>query len=450
MFGENLLMEPTALSGIVAAVDSEVKIHGNLKRVLEALDESKHEMFLHFRRHVDSDAAAQAVTLKIQNLCLAKYHYMAQSSTVLSRPFGLKVDPFNLCNLQCPGCVHSRTAKGLVTWKTGNLRYEDFAVLLNRYGVYATHIIFCSWGEPLLNKHTPEFLHLAKQYLIRTMLSTNLSIGRLEAEAYVASGLDFMVLSIDGATQPIYEQYRRNGNLDLVFENIRSLIEAKKLLGKQTPILCWQFLVFEHNQHEIPLAIKTARELGVDMISVCRPFDVSWDVLSMKSVELEGKTEFFNLETGLGIHNNWNAFPYELAADVIAREFSSPWRDEVRTNLVEEPAQPSKHTCRWMYSNMNLDANLQIAPCSGIPMQNFDLDFGRFDASSAEEAFNSEKYRYSRRYFSGLPQAPMLREPHCMKCQWNQDKPEVDAAHVNQYLFDVPGMDAASRALICD
>ena len=417
--------------------------------MLEALDESKRDMFQHFRHHLDSDAAAQAVTLKIQNLCLVKYHYLAQSVTVLSRPFGLKVDPSNLCNLQCPGCVHSATVKSLVTWKTGNLGYDDFTAFLNRYGAYATHIVLCSWGEPLLNKHTPEFLRLAKQYLIRTMLSTHLSIGRLDAEAYVASGLDFMVLSIDGATQPIYEQYRRNGDLDLVFRNIRSLVEAKKRLGKQTPILCWQFLVFEHNQSEIPLAFETARELGMDMITVCRPFDVSWDVPSMKSVELAGQTEFFNMDCGLGIHNNWNAFPNELAADVIAREFSSRWQDQVPTNSVEEPVQPSKHTCRWLYSNMNLDANLQIAPCSGIPMRTYDLDFGRFDASSGEEVFNSEKYRYSRKYFSGLSQAPMLREPHCLNCRWNQDKPEIDPAHVDQYLFDVPGIDPESRALLC-
>jgi len=281
------------------------------------------------------------------------------------------------------------------------------------------------------------------------MLSTHLSIGRLDAEAYVASGLDFLVLSIDGATQPVYEQYRKNGNLDLVYRNIRKLVEAKKRLAKQTPILCWQFLVFEHNQHEIPLAIELARELGVDMISICPPFDVSWDVPSMKCVELDRRVEFFNPDGGVGIHNNWNAFPDELAAEAIGREFALRWIDRLPAESVEEPGHPSKHTCRWLYCNMNLDANLQIAPCSGIPMRTFDLDFGRFDGSSGEEVFNSEKYRYSRKYFSELPQAPMLQEPHCMKCRWNQDKPEVEPVHVDQYLFDVPGIDPASRALLC-
>lgn len=413
------------------------------------LDESKRDMFLHFRQHLDSDAAAQAVTLKIQNLCLTKYHYLAQSATVLSRPFGLVVDPSNFCNLQCPGCVHSPTAKSEVIWEPGNLASDDFAAYMNRYGAYATHLTMCSWGEPLLNKHTHEFLRLAKQYLIRTMLSTNLSIGRLDTEACVASGLDFLVLSIDGATQPIYEQYRRNGHLDIVYKNIRNLVEAKKRLGKQTPILSWQFLAFEHNQHEIPLAIQTARELGVDMISVCRPFDVSWDVPSIRLANIDEQIEFFNTDCGPAIHNNWNAFPDELAAEAIAREFASRWMDRHPMDSVEEPAQASKHTCRWLYSNMTLDANRQIAPCCGTPKRTFDLDFGKFDASSGEEVFNSEKYRYSRKYFSGLTQNTASLQPHCVNCKWDQDNPNIGPSHVDQYLFDVPAIDPASRALLC-
>jgi pyruvate-formate lyase-activating enzyme len=434
---------------LLAAVDAEVKIHRNLKRVLEALDESKRDMFQHFRQHLDSDAAAQAVTLKIQNLCLAKYHYLAQSATVLSRPFGLIVDPSNFCNLQCPGCVHSPTAKSEMNWETGNLGYDHFAAYMNRYGAYATHITMCSWGEPLLNKHTPAFLRLAKQYLIRTMLSTNLSIGRLDAEGYVASGLDFLVLSIDGATQPIYQQFRRNGNLDVVYRNIRNLVEAKQRLGKQTPILNWQFLAFEHNRHEIPLAIQTARELGVDMISVRDPFAVSWDVPSIRSAKVDGQTEVFNRDCDVGVHNNWNAFPGELAAGAIGREFASRWIDRLPADSVEEPAQASEHTCRWLYSNMTLDANRKISPCCGTPMRSYDLDFGRFDANGGEEVFNSEKYRFSRKYFSGLPQAPMLTQPHCVNCRWNQDNPNIGPAHVDQYLFDVPAIDPASRALLC-
>ena len=55
-------------------------------------------------------------------------------------------------------------------------------------------------GEPLLNSSTPRFIRRAKRYLLRTGLSTSLSVRRFDAHAYVEASPDFMILSIDGAT----------------------------------------------------------------------------------------------------------------------------------------------------------------------------------------------------------------------------------------------------------
>jgi MoaA/NifB/PqqE/SkfB family radical SAM enzyme len=137
-------------------------------------------------------------------------------------------------------------------------------------------LTFAITGNRCSNLNTPRLIRQAKEYLIGTALSTSLSVQRFDAEAYVQSGLDFMVISIDGATQQIYERYRRNGNLELVFSNIRKLVEAKRKLRKRTPVLSWNFLAFEHNAHEIPLAAKRARELGMNEFRVVEPFDVAW------------------------------------------------------------------------------------------------------------------------------------------------------------------------------
>ena len=160
------------------------------------------------------------LTLKILNIFLARFHFNARSSSVLSRPFGLVIDPSNMCQLACPGCVHSNRSEDLklFDWPHGTLSQDCFSALLKLYGPYAIGVYFCSYGEPLLNLATPKLIRLAKTYLIGTALSTSLSVRKFDAEAYVESGLDFMVLSIDGATQPVYEQYRRNGDIELVFE----------------------------------------------------------------------------------------------------------------------------------------------------------------------------------------------------------------------------------------
>ncbi len=77
-----------------------------------------------------------------------------------------------------------------------------------------------------------------------------------------------MTISIDGATQGVYEKFRKKGDLETVFKNVRNLIQTKKLLGKRTPMVSWQYLAFEHNEHEIDDAIKLAQEFGVDQLIV--------------------------------------------------------------------------------------------------------------------------------------------------------------------------------------
>src|SRR5580700_10938957 len=131
---------------------------------------------------------------------------------------------------------------------------------MRRYGPWALELMLCNYGEPLLNPNTPRFIALARSYLMRTGLSTNMTARRFDAAAYVESGLDFMTVSLDGATQSTYERYRRDGDLDQAFANIRALVAARGASGRENPIVSWQFLAFEHNAHEIDAAISIARE----------------------------------------------------------------------------------------------------------------------------------------------------------------------------------------------
>jgi MoaA/NifB/PqqE/SkfB family radical SAM enzyme len=90
----------------------------------------------------------------------------------------------------------------LFDWNPGILEQKRLAAFFERYGPAAIHVILCNYGEPLVNPNTPKFIRLAKRYLLHTMISTNLSLPRFDAGAYVQSGLDHIVLSIDGASQP--------------------------------------------------------------------------------------------------------------------------------------------------------------------------------------------------------------------------------------------------------
>jgi len=447
------------LETTLAALDAAVTPTSSLRTVLETLDEHKNPLYKSLRNIV-SELPAKAVTSKILNLFLSKYHFLTRSTKLLSSPYGIIVDPMNACQLACPGCVHSARSKELKTfdWGPGILSESMFGSFMQRYGPYALETEFCNYGEPLLNPKTPQLIHLAKTYLVRTMLSTNIGVKHFDPEAYVNSGLDYMTISIDGATQSVYERFRKKGDLETVFKNVRNLIQTKKRLGKRTPMVSWQFLAFEHNQHEIGDAIKLAQEFGVDQLMVGAPFDVSADDPNVLPSQQVARTVVFNHDAGEGMKENWNPFPSDLQAAVIEREFAASWSQRLPKNSTDETPNgeaASRHTCQYLYKNIVMDGRGRIVPCCAAPQHGMELVFG--NAESGTDVFNSDKYQLARqsfanpeRYRSELTSAGLFQGPFCEKCTWNQDTAQIDKEHIVNY-FDAVGQgvfNPASLALL--
>lgn len=388
--------------------------------------------------------AAQALTLKILNLLLTQRLLRTRSVSLASHPIGLVVDPTNTCQLACPGCVHSshNEARGIFDWPNGTLSEERFDKLLRQYGPYGVGVYFCDYGEPLLNVRTPNLIRKAKQHLLGAKLSTSLSIKKLDADALIASGLDFMVISIDGASQPVYEKFRRNGNLELALSNIRKLVEAKKRLKSATPALSWNFLAFEHNVHELPQAANLAKQLGVNQFRVVDPFDVGWDDPSIRPAPKQGEVRRFDWVSASNRPDNWNPFPQSLEAKAIETAFEQAWESDPD---VDTEDRGGGHTCRWLYENMIMDATGRVLPCCGGPPKGGGLIFGHVDEDP--DPFNSEKYQEARRFFNGSSAGDNV---HCSNCSWDQEQVNIGGEEVRRYFRAVhPGIfDKSTRELL--
>jgi MoaA/NifB/PqqE/SkfB family radical SAM enzyme len=428
----------TRIRKILSAIEERSLRERNLGAVLQTLDSAKCGFYDCFREYFDSTIVAKVLTLKVLNLCLAKHQFLARHTVSIARPFGILIDPCNGCNLACPGCVHSRSAKklGVFDWKPGMLSAERATAFLARFGPYAIQTLFCNYGEPLLNPNTPKFIRLAKSYLSQTMLSTNLAMERFDADAYVKSGLDYMILSIDGATQPVYERYRQRGNIEIVYRNVQKLVEAKLRLGKPTPVLCWQYLAFEHNIHEISEAVDRARCLGLDEFKIASAFDVGWDDPGVQPAKIEPVTLQFNVDAGQRMIDNWDAFPDSHDAETIEREFESGWLEKLVGQPQEERGSAG-HTCHWLYKSMTMDAGGKILPCCAAPGSGRDLVFSSFDTGAVKDPFNSDKYRLARLYFADKEaylRTERRQEPYCVNCTWNQTRTDIGSAQVENYL----------------
>lgn len=142
-----------------------------------------------------------------------------------------------------------------------------FTRLIDELAPTLAYLTFYFQGEPFLNPAFLDMVGYASRKGIYTATSTNAHYLNAEnARRTVSSGLDRLIVSIDGTTQQSYESYRIGGTLSKVIEGTRNVIEAKRQQRSKTPHVVFQFLVTGPNEHEIPEVFRLGRKLGVDQV----------------------------------------------------------------------------------------------------------------------------------------------------------------------------------------
>ncbi len=197
---------------------------------------------------------------------LGSYYWsrITQESRHTGLPISLSIEPTTACNLRCPECP-----SGLRSFSrnTGKMSIELLDKILCEVKAHCTYINFYFQGEPYLN---PQFLDMVKLCHDQGMYSASSTNAHFlnsdKAKATVESGLDRLIISIDGADQNTYESYRKEGDLSKVIEGTKNVLYWKKQLKSSTPHVIFQFLVVKPNEHQIDEVKRIGNELGVNEV----------------------------------------------------------------------------------------------------------------------------------------------------------------------------------------
>ncbi|MES2800282.1 MAG: radical SAM/SPASM domain-containing protein [Bacteroidota bacterium] len=207
---------------------------------------------------------------RVFNLIQLKSSYylsrLLKKPIIWGKAFTVSIEPTTACNLACPECPSGLKQ---FTRPTGKLNLELNRTILEQISSHVFYINYYFQGEPFLNPNFLDLIRTAKKHKIYTSTSTNAHfIDEKKAEEIVQSGLDRLIISIDGLTQKTYENYRVNGTLTKVLEASKLLVAAKKKLNSNTPHLIFQFLAVKQNEHEIPFAFELGTAIGIDEVRI--------------------------------------------------------------------------------------------------------------------------------------------------------------------------------------
>jgi len=307
---------------------------------------------------------------------MARVYSSFQSSKISKKikhngmPISISIEPTTSCNLRCPECPSGLRA---FTRPTGMMKKELFESIVNQLPELS-YLIFYFQGEPFLHPSLLDMVRYASKKKIYTATSTNAHFLNDEAaRKTVESGLDRLIISIDGTTQETYQSYRVGGKIDKVIEGTKNILRWKKELKSKTPHVIFQFLVVKHNEHQIEEVKKLAYELGVD--------------------EVKFKTaQIYDFENGSELIPTIDKFSrYKKERD---GKFS------IKNGLLDE--------CWKMWHSCVITWDGRVVPCC------FDKDahyvLGDLNKNSFEEIWRGEKYnRFRKTLFTSRAQIEMCR-----------------------------------------
>ncbi len=294
---------------------------------------------------------------KIANLILVELEFRLRRTKVRGHPYIVIVDPLNVCNLRCPLCP---TGTGELDRKQQRMEWEVFTRMIDQVAPYAYEVNLHNWGESLLHPRIFDMIRYVNSKNIATNMSTNFNrVSDGKIDELINSGLEYLILSIDGITQETYVKYRVRGNVHKVLANVEKLIARREELGSSTPYIEWQYILFEHNSHELEAARKMAEEMGVDRFRVIPP---GVPILAQEPEKL--KEDWFLK------HDDGN---------------------------VEAFAGNEPSSCFYLYRSITTNPDGGTAPCCIVYGDK--NDFGDSNTEKVTDIWNNEMYQSARNLF---------------------------------------------------
>ena len=192
-------------------------------------------------------------------------------------PVSLAIEPNNTCNLKCPECPAGQRSFSRPVGKIDLMTFKDY---LDQVGRHLNYLTLYFQGEPYLHSDIFEIISYAREKRIYTSISTNAHyLDRDNIARTLSSGLNRLIVSLDGADSGAYTSYRIGGDFEKVIKGIFDLTRMKKDIGSSRPYVIVQCLQLKSNERQMD----EIRDLGKILMA---------DKIDFKT------TQFYNYEHG--------------------------------------------------------------------------------------------------------------------------------------------------------
>ena len=273
-------------------------------------------------------------------------------------PRELQLEVTGACNLACKMClVRYRPKLGK---REGAMCFHVFRSIVDDLPGLEK-LTMQGLGEPLLAPDFDEMVDYACDRIPRVGFNTNGTfLTRERAERFVRAGVDWLHISLDGATTETYEAIRDGSDFERVRENIRDLVETRAALGADRPTIQLVFVAMRRNLHELGDLVRLAAELGVESVWVQ---NLSHSFADTDPSGAYSEIRRFAAGEALWAEPNPEAERRFAEAQALAEELGI----ELRLPRLEEPPPVERAEgspgCHWPFEAAYVTHDAQVQPC---------------------------------------------------------------------------------------
>ncbi|HEX6873224.1 MAG TPA: radical SAM protein, partial [Micromonosporaceae bacterium] len=325
-------------------------------------------------------------------------------------PSHLQIEVTSACNLRCAMC--------LVRYRPPVNKVDGAfdAGLLTRLLAELPglrRLTLQGLGEPLLHPGLIEMVRQAHERGIQVGFNSNATLlTPARSRALVAAGLDWLHVSVDGATAATFDRIREGAQLPTVLANLRGLVAAKREANRDTPWIRVVFVAMRRNVTELPDLVGLLADIGV---SELRVQNLSHDFTDTDPAGAYQEIRRYAEEESL-----WHGDPAAMAAFDAARTAAAaaglslrlpePIAAPVRlgADALDASAEPGRPGCTWPWEAAYITSRGVVQPCCMV-MGDDRVALGDLREQSFAEVWASQAYLLFRSQLKSGPAPPVCR-----------------------------------------
>ena len=215
---------------------------------------------------------------KFINLWRKAFYYSHKKINTKAFPTINNIEVTNACGMNCIMCPRQYMKR-----KIGFMKVELFERIIKQMKLNSI-VVLHHFGDPLLHPKIEEIIKICKKYSIQSSLSTNpSSLTEKNIKKILNSGLNYLHISLDGATKKTYEKIRRGkADYEIALKSIGNFLKEKKKRKNKNPITTIAIIQMKETKDEIDnFKQKWSNTKGIDFVEV-KEF-ITWDG-SMKEI----------------------------------------------------------------------------------------------------------------------------------------------------------------------